>query len=530
MSQTNQVSARLADLSAALAGLRDGAYRDAAMLAAPWHARDAADVEAATLVALALAGSGQAAPAATLLWEVARLRPEAAHPITDAIALLDTHRAHGPLRALLDAALVIDDANPRLLVAAGAWLQQTGETGRALAVLAKARRLAPHSVPAKVAEAAALADSGEVGAAIRQLRGLIDAGQADAAAWSNLGTMLTLRNEFPEADAAFREATRLDPKHWTILFNHGMTLLKWGRLREGWPSFNMRLHLPGHALLPLHRLLPRLAPGQRLDGKTVLITHDSGFGDTLQFIRYAPLLAARGARVLLWVPEPLRRLMASVAGIADVFTDRSIWPLHDHHCPIMRLPDVFATTLADIPAALPYFAPSPADVAAWSARLGSNDPRLRVGLCWAGSSREGDPRLQAVDRRRSLTADTAIRLVNLAPRYRWISLQLGRPEPLPIENPMSAVRDFADTAALIANLDVVVSVDTAVAHLAAGLGKTVLMLDRYDNCWRWLHSRADTPWYPSLRILRQAAWGDWSVPLRLTVAALLELRPAFRGA
>ncbi len=516
---------RVSELKHALRDLRDGAYRDAALRAATWHAQNPNDVEAASLVALALAGSGQAVPAADLLARVATLRPDAAHPMTDAIALLDTHRAFGALRALLTAMLEHSPNDPRVLTAAGAWLQQTGETGPARAVLRRARALAPTNVATIVAEAAAMADDGEMSAAIAQLRGLIEAGRADAAAWSNLGTMLTYRNEFIAADAAFRTARQLDPRHWTILFNHGMTLLKWGRLREAWPSFNMRLHLPGHALLPLHRLLPRLSPDTRLDGRTVLITHDSGFGDTLQFIRYAPLLAARGARVLLWVPPPLERLMRGVTGIAQVFTDRAIWPLHDWHCPIMRLPDVFQTSLADIPANLPYFAPEPADVAVWASRLAADTTRLRVGLCFAGSVREGDPRLQAVDRRRSMRAEDILPLLRRTPHLRWISLQLGRAHALPMEDMMSQVHDFADTAALIETLDVVVSVDTAVAHLAAGLGKPVLMLDRYDNCWRWLHGRHDSPWYPSLRILRQAQWGDWSVPLRLAHATLADFPP-----
>ncbi len=490
------------------------------MLAAPWHAANADDAEAAMLVGMALAGSGMAAPAAELLGLVAGLRPEAAHPVREVIAMLDTRKDYLGLGPLLEESLARFPDDHRLLTEAGAWLQQTGATDRALAVLERARSLHPDYAPAEIAWAAALADSGEAQQGIATLRRLIAEGRGDVACWSNLGTMLALGNRFEEADAAFTKARLLDPRHWTVVFNHGMTLLKWGRLRDGWPAFNMRLLLPGQSILPLRTLLPRLAPGGRLDGRTVLITHDSGFGDTLQFIRYAEKLADLGATVLLWVPPPLVRLMGTVRGITRVFSERGNWPDFDFHCPIMRLPDVFGTGLGEIPARIPYIEADPALVACWQARLAPARKRRRVGICWAGSAREGDPRLQAVDRRRSMDAELLRPILQRAPHVQWIGLQLGRPHELPIEDPMPEVGDFADTAAIIALLDLVVTVDTAVLHLAGSMGKTVILLDRYDNCWRWMHGRADTPWYPGLRIFRQASWGDWSVPLRLLAAVI----------
>ena len=441
--------------------------------------------------------------------------------------MLDTRRDHAKILPYLSAALRRAPDDHRLLTDAGSWLQQIGEPDAALALLEHAHAVQPDHAPAAIAMAAALADRGEIETGIALLRRLIAAGRGSGAAYANLGTMLSLRNDFAAADAAFLRARDLDRNHWTIVFNHGMALLKSGRLREGWPAFNMRLLLPGHALLPLRTLLPRLEAGRRLDGRTVLITHDSGFGDTLQFIRYAPMLAARGARVLLWAPTSLLRLLRGVPGIAAAFAENSPWPAHDYHCPIMRLPDVFETTLSDIPQAIPYLSAEPADIARWQAALPPHDGTVRVGLVFAGSARAGDPRLAAIDRRRSIDPALLAPLIAI-PGLTWINLQKDRDiAPLTLHDPMPDVRDFADTAAIIENLDLVVSVDTAVAHLAGGLGKPVLLLDRYDNCWRWLAGRGDTPWYRGMRIFRQAAWGDWSVPLRMVGMILGEESGSF---
>ena len=300
-----------------------------------------------------------------------------------------------------------------------------------------------------------------------------------------------------------------------------MALLKAGRFREGWSAFNRRLELPGHALLPMGSLLPVLETGTRLDGRTVLVTHDSGFGDTLQFARYLPMLADRGARVKLWVPDALCRLVQAMPGVEAVLSDKDAWPSFDWHCPIIRLAEVFGTTLDTVPATMPYVTADPALAAQWQSRLPPRQAGMRrVGLVWAGSARVDTPRLAAVDRRRSVDPEILQPLLAV-PQTEWVSLQLGRPPPpFAVIDPMSRVSDFADTASIISLLDAVVSVDTSVAHLAGAMDMPVLLLDRYDNCWRWLTGRADSPWYPSLRIFRQSAWGDWSGPVRAAADAL----------
>ncbi len=256
---------------------------------------------------------------------------------------------------------------------------------------------------------------------------------------------------------------------------------------------------------------PELRTPDGIAGRTVLLVHDEGFGDTLQFLRYSPVLAAAGARVRAAVPPPLVRLLrASGIDVAESTTAYDAWVR------IPDLPGVFRTSVATIPPPL-RLTPGPAASARWCDRLPAG---RRVGLVWAGAARRHDPAAAATDRARSIDAGRLAPLLAV-PGITWISLQHGQPAPAGMFDPMPDVADFADTAAIVAGLELVVSVDTAVAHLAASLGTPVLLLDRYDNCWRWLSGQTDSPWYPGmLRILRQPSPGDWTAVLGAAAAAL----------
>jgi hypothetical protein len=260
---------------------------------------------------------------------------------------------------------------------------------------------------------------------------------------------------------------------------------------------------------------------------TILALHEDGFGDTLQFLRYLPLLAELGARVVAYVPPALQRVMRMVPGVADVVTNPRRLPPHDWICPMFSLPRIFGTMIDTIP-------PTPAlilDAALpghWAGRL--PDSGLRVGLVWAGQARPSLPGFGTLDRRRSSGLATFAPLFDV-PGVAFVSLQAGpasrqiRSAGLVLVDPMPDVRDFADTAAIIADLDVVISVDTSVVHLAGLMGKPVFLLDRYDGCWRWLSGRSDSPWYPRLTIFRQQQPGDWSWPMAQVRASLEAMAP-----
>ncbi|HEX3349877.1 MAG TPA: tetratricopeptide repeat protein, partial [Acetobacteraceae bacterium] len=341
--------------------------------------------------------------------------------------------------------------------------------------------------------------------------------------------LLKIEGRFAEAIVAADRAVALAPDHPQIRLNRAIVLLRAGRMAKAWADYEQRLCLAPRSGLAPERLLPAvdtLGPGA---GRTVLVLHEEGFGDTLQFIRYVPMLAARGFRVLVHVPPELADLVRSVDGIAALLPGEAAIPAFDFHCPFFSLPRAFGTCLATVPAQIPYVSPRADRVARWQAPLAPLRG-LRVGLVWAGQARPWLAGFTTLDRRRSM------RLADLAPLaavdgVSFVSLQKGTPaaqaaQPPPglkLIDPMPDVRDFADTAAIIAGLDAVVSVDTSVVHLAGALGKRVLMLDRYDGCWRWLAGRTDSPWYPTMRIFRQAQLGDWRPVVAGVVHALHEM-------
>ena len=268
-------------------------------------------------------------------------------------------------------------------------------------------------------------------------------------------------------------------------------------------------------------------------GLRLLLHAEQGHGDTLQFCRYAPLLAAKGARRvgLLAQPALVRLLRDSFGGAVEVMplgtpVAGGDW---DARAALMGLPYRCGTRLDDIPAEVPYLKAPEGAEAGWRARLPA-DGTLKVGLVWAGDPRRDDLAASLVDRRRSLDL-AALAPLAAIPGLSFHSLQKGEAAaqaalpgcPLRLTDWTGELNDFADTAGLVAALDLVVTVDTAVAHLAGGLGRPVRVLSRLDGCWRWLRDRSDSPWYPSLRLYRQRRWGDWEAPVRELAADLRAL-------
>jgi len=315
-------------------------------------------------------------------------------------------------------------------------------------------------------------------------------------------------------------------------------LLITGRFEEGWEEHEWRWRMRQSSMVERTFPVP-LWGGEPIAGRTILLHAEQGLGDTLQFCRYAPLIEP-GARVIVEVQAPLARLVSRMPGIAQVVVRGQALPPFDLHCPLLSLPRAFGTTLATVPGK-PYLAADPADSASWRERLAAL-PGLKVGLVWAGEPRENWPKLAAIDARRSMALKTLAQLGDAA-GVSFISLQKGKPAAQATDPPagMSLVdhtaelKDFADTAALIENLDLVICVDTSVAHLAGGMGKPVWLLNRFDTCWRWLLDRDDSPWYPTLRQFRQPSPGDWLAVVarvrdalqRLATGDLDQLRPQF---
>jgi hypothetical protein len=323
--------------------------------------------------------------------------------------------------------------------------------------------------------------------------------------YSNFGNGLNQGGWLDEAEAVYRRALLIAPDLNDARFNLSLLLLLTGRLREGWPGYEARWNTP--QLVKERRSFS--APqwrGEAAPGKTLLLHGEQGFGDSIQFCRYAALAQARGLRVVLEIQQPLHRLSKSLAGCDLVLARGDPLPEFDFHCPLLSLPLAMGTdSLADIPAPIPYLRPDPDAVALWAGRISDG---FNVGLAWAGAPRAESPAQAAFDRRRSLPHETLAPILAIS-GIKFFSLQKGYLAGSGMMDFMAEMADFADTAALIANLDLVISVDTAIAHLAGAMGKPVWLLNRLDTDWRWLTERSDTPWYPTMRIFRQRSGGDW---------------------
>jgi hypothetical protein len=292
-----------------------------------------------------------------------------------------------------------------------------------------------------------------------------------------------------------------------------------GRLGEAWPGWERRFEADRSLARPMTAPLWR---GEPLAGRTLLIYAEQGIGSALQFCRYLRLIPP-GGQVVLEVHRSLVRLLRQLP-IASVVAVGDQLPAHDLRCPMLSLPAVLGTnTLADIPAAVPYLQADPALMARWHSRA-AGLTGLRVGLVWAGN-----PINARMDRRRSIPLTSLTGLGDI-PGVSLVSLQVGAAAAELANSPLAAtthdwtseLTDFAETAALVEPLDLVVGVDTAVVHIAGALGTPVWLLNRADTDWRWLLGRDDSPWYPTLRQFRQARAGDWDSVVAPVAAALKE--------
>ena len=435
-------------------------------------------------------------------------------------------RQFGPALADLDRALALDPNNPVAHNNRGDVLRDLRRPDEALASLDQALASRPDFAVALNNRAAVLSDLQRYEAALADFDRAIAVDPAYAEAHANRGLVLHDLRHLDAALASFDRAIALKPDDANGYWNKSLTLLRQGRYREGWRLYEWRKALAAPVGNQFSQTQPWLGDGD-IAGKTVLLHAEQGLGDSLQFCRYAPLVRARGPRVILSVPGPLVRLLRSMdPAIAVVDMDDEI-PAFDLHCPLLSLPLAMATTLETIPAAVPYLHADPRQSAFWRDRLAAL-PGRKVGLVWAGSPRPHDPRANEVDRRRSVTLDHYAALATV-PGLCLISLQKGEPVRTPppgmvLHDWTGELHDFADTAALVSALDLVISVDTSVVHLAGALGRPVWVLNRFDQCWRWLSDRTDSPWYPTARLFGQRAPGQWQEVIGRVRDALAEHR------
>ncbi|CUW41731.1 putative O-linked N-acetylglucosamine transferase [Magnetospirillum sp. XM-1] len=406
----------------------------------------------------------------------------------------------------------------------GNALREQGELERAAECYETAEKLSPDDPIVMANRAALLGSLGRVEEAEILSRRVVDLSPGAAIPLSNLGQALYAQGRLAEAQEQFDAAGAADPANDDIRFHRGIVRLKQGDFAEGWALYEARWGNRKRREPLRHAAIPQWK-GEEVEGRTLLLWSEQGFGDTLQFVRYAPLAAARGARVVLEVQPALVSLLAPMPGIAKVVAVGEDTGPVDMQAPLMSLPLAFGTTLETIPAVLPYLSPPPDRLEPWTRRLNAGvAPGPRIGLVWAGDSREHDIECTLIDKRRSL-ALKQLEPVLAVDGARFVSLQVGKQglqarDEGRVADLTAGITDFADTAALINGLDLVISVDTSTAHLAAAMGKQVWLLSRFDGCWRWLTDRDDSPWYPGMRLYRQPKAGDWETPLARLAADL----------
>ena len=351
--------------------------------------------------------------------------------------------------------------------------------------------------------------------------------QTLAEAHSNRGNALREQNRLGEALASFDRAAELKPDLAEAHYNASICLLLTGDLRHGWQKHEWRWLTEQLRTERRQIAQPQWTGSDDVGRSTILLHAEQGLGDTLQFCRYVPLVAARAGRIILEVQRPLVALMGTLAGGARVIARGDPLPDFDVHCPLLSLPFAFGTQLDTIPADTPYLAAVEAKMTAWRHRLDARN-KPRIGLVWAGDPRKQLPNAHRIDRQRSIEFDWMAPLLEV-PGCEFYSLQKGEQATSQLRNsPLRNVvidwtdhlQDFSDTAALIDNLDLVITVDTSVAHLAGALGKPFWLLNRYNTCWRWLRDREDSPWYPTARLFRQDETRSFEPVIARVAAAL----------
>jgi Flp pilus assembly protein TadD len=329
------------------------------------------------------------------------------------------------------------------------------------------------------------------------------AAKGDVAPWhANRADVLREAGKFSAAIDSLRRAIALQPDLAGAHIKLASALLSLGQFAQGWREFEWRFRA-GTVADPTVGDSAPVWDGSSLAGKTLLIQPEQGFGDYLQLARYFPLLAKKGSMVIARCPPELRRLIERVPGVKQTITTDEPIPPHDLQIPIFSLPLRFHTDAKTIPRAIPYITADPQK----AARYATNTGRKRIGLAWAGFTGHGN------DRRRSCPADQFNTLAEIdgVDFYRLqMPPSLAPPSALALIDHTATLADFDETAALIANLDLVITVDTSIAHLAGAMGKPVWILLPFAADWRWQTHREDSPWYPTARLFRQTIAGDWA--------------------
>jgi tetratricopeptide (TPR) repeat protein len=419
--------------------------------------------------------------------------------------------------SLVSRSLEIDGDQPAGLAVSGDILRELGRYEEALASFDRVIALNPTYAEAWDGRGVSLRALGQYEQALASFDKAIALNPANASAWEHRGAALRAIHHYEEALFCLQRAIALNPERATVYCMKHFAIHVLGELAEDLDQWRHWGERPRNFLQPLW--LGR----ENVRDKTLLLYAFGGFGDSIQFCRYAPLLSARGARVVIEIQAELRSLTTTLEDVSQVIVRGDPIPHYDLRCSFPILPLAFGTTATTIPSKVPYLKPNPDLVAMWRSRLAALGKGLRVGIVWSGLTRVPEPL-----RSRSIPFPQFEKIADV-PGVIFISLQKNEAASqawhssvLARYDWMDEVKDFADTAALIECLDLVISIDTSVAHLGGAIGKPVWLLNRFNPDWRWHQTSSDSPWYPTLRQFRQSKPGDWHSVIVEVRMALLE--------
>jgi len=397
---------------------------------------------------------------------------------------------------------------PRAHNGLGVALEALDEYERAIGSYRRAIHLQPRYPEAHNNLANALRKAGRVAEAVAGYHRAISLRPAYADAYSGLGVALVEQRRVTEAIKYFERAVAIQPDHADAHLNFAGALLLSGDFERGWREYEWRWRSSQQRPLAPAFAQPQW-DGSDLAGRTILLHAEQGFGDTFQFVRYVPLVARRGGQVMLSVQRPLAQILRGVEGAATVVPSGEEPLNFDLHAPLMSLPRIFGTTIGTVPAFVPYLRPEPDLVRKWHHTI-RDRAGYRIGINWqASNTRWGRPRSLPLEAFAVLAAIPGVRLICLQKGAAEQQLHTVGIAIEVLQGLDESSGAFLDTAAVMQHLDLVITVDTSIAHLAGALGVPVWVALPFASEWRWLLDRDDTPWYPTMRLFRQPCPGDW---------------------
>jgi tetratricopeptide (TPR) repeat protein len=486
------------------------------------------DAQLWSQLANACSAMGRAEDALQCFAQAFRLDPRNADAAYGCGHLCHHMQRHGEALAHLDQAAAFRPNHVPTLIIRGLTLKQLKRFDDALADVFRAAQLEPGNIEIANSQGAILEELGRFDAALQVYERALQIKPGDARMITNRAGTLVWLGRMDEAMAAYRQVLTVDPDYVDARWRLGVLQLLTGDFANGWQGLEMRFKMPALQLAYPKLPGPMWLGEEPVAGKTILICSDEGLGDTIQYARYLPLLADRGARVILAVEPILCPLLADIRGVSQCLPklEGTALPPYDLHCAINSLPCAFGTRLGSIPNG-PYLPPPAADrVQVWERRLGRHD-RLRVGLVWSGNPDNRN------DRNRSMPLaamsgifDVDARFISLQKQLRPGDAETLRETPATLDL-TADLTDFAETAALLSCLDLIISVDTSVAHVAAALGRPTWILLPHLPDYRWMLDRDDSPWYPGVRLFRQGESRDYAGILDRVRAELLKLTDGF---